>query len=176
MQHKGKFHKIVLTFFTLGFIIWLGGSIVRMTIAYDLFEPGVELVLKNWYSEAVRMQTVFIFANLGFYTGIGYGLAFLCSFCLLKKYKGALRKSGWLFMAFTLFYLSSPVELYNIYMDIKLGLGLYSGDLSFSGNAVQDYFMERITAVWFSVVRSLSLLANITAVIYLIWQPLEKEK
>lgn len=39
--------KIFLTFFAFGFILWLGGSILRTAIAFDLFVPGTELVLKK---------------------------------------------------------------------------------------------------------------------------------
>jgi hypothetical protein len=174
MQHKTKTAKLLLTLIALGFLIWFGGSVIRTIIAYDLFEPGTALVLRDYYTEELRINVVRLFAMSAFYTDIAYGIALLSSVLLCIYLKGSYKDRGWLFMAFVLVFISSPVELYMIYLDIKLNLGLYVGEeiINYNNKVIKDYFLFRITKM--TIPSTISYLAFLTAIIFIIWRPLDR--
>ncbi|MBI5325956.1 MAG: hypothetical protein HZB41_11910 [Ignavibacteriae bacterium] len=158
----------------MGFFIWFGGSIIRTAVAYDLFIPATELTLKNYYSEELRIQTVKLFAIGAVYTDISYGIAFISTVLLCIYWRKNIKERGWLFMAFVLVFISAPVELALIYLDIQLSLGLYYGNeiIKFSDKIINDYFMFRYTKM--VIPSTMSFLAFISAIIFIIWRPLDK--
>lgn len=154
-------------------MIFVGGNIVRYAIAYDLFIPGTALKLKDWYSEAVRINTIHLFGVVSFYTIVGFISAFVSSFLLFILRKSDLKRYGWLFMAFVLFFLASPVEFYLIYNDIHLIIAMNSNQIhSFANPDIQNYFIFRLTKL--TIPAFLAFLAIITSVIMVVWQPLNK--
>ena len=175
MQYKTIFSKIFLTIFTVGVIIWLGGTIARNAIAFDIFVPGTELTLKNWYSEEARLTTVSLFRITAFYTIVGFCMAFTASIFLFVQYRKEFKTKGWLLMAFILMFLSSPVEFYLMYYDIKIILAFNNQLInSFNDTIVQDFFVDRFSKL--TIPATLSFLAAFTAVLLVIWQPLNKRK
>jgi hypothetical protein len=174
MQHRTKTAKLLLTLIALGFFIWFGGSVIRTIIAYDLFEPGTALVLRDYYTEELRINVVRLFAMTALYTDIAYCVALVSSVLLCIYWKGGFKNRGWLFMSFVLIFLTAPVELYQIYLDIKLNLGLYIGEdiINYSNKIVKDYFLFRITKM--TIPSTISFLAFITAIIFTIWRPLDR--
>lgn len=168
--------KIFLTFFAFGFILWFGGSILRTAIAFDLFVPGTKLILKEYYSNAIRMHSVYIYSMLSFYTGVGFGIAFISSIILNIKFRKILKQRGWLFMAFILFYFSSIAAGLLIYQDIRLAMDInWYHVTEFSSETVQKYVINRFKYLPVSSSYWLSLLASLTSLIYIIWRPLDKE-
>ena len=79
-------------------------------------------------------------------------------------------------MAFILIFLAAPVELILIYLDIKLSMGLYYGNelIKFSNSIVDDYFIFRYSKM--VIPSTISFLAFITAIIFIIWRPLDRPK
>ena len=176
MRHKTKTSKILLTLAALGFFIWFGGSVIRAAVAYDIFEPGTALTLKSYYSDMQKMETVRLFAIGALYTDVAYGVALISSIILCAYWRKYLKKRGWLFMAFVLVFITAPIELVLIYLDMELNLGLYFGNelIKFSNNVINNYFMFRFTKM--AIPSTMSFLAFITAIIFIVWRPLDKSK
>ncbi len=172
MQHKSITAKLLLTLIALGLLIWLGGSIIRTAIAYDLYVPGTALKLKNWYSDQERIHAVRMFGMGAMYTDIAYGTALASSILLCIYWRKNLKKRGWLFMSFVLMFLAAPVELYMIYLDIKLNLGLFWTNIAnFDTPVIKDYFTYRFTKL--AIPSTMSYLAVITSILFIIWRPLD---
>ncbi len=174
MQHKTITAKIFISILAFGIIVWIGGTIVRNAIAFDLFVPGTELELKNWYSEEVQLTTVSLFRIAGFYTIIGFCMTFASSVFLCYYFRKYLKTKGWLFMAFVLIFIASPMEFYLMYYDIKIILA-FNNQLvnSFNDKIVQDYFLARYSEL--TIPATMSFLASIAAVFMVIWRPLDKD-
>lgn len=174
MTQKNIFEKIILTILVLSLTMFIGGNIVRYAIAYDLFVPGTELKLKEWYSDAILINTVHLFAVASFYTITGFITAFISSLIIFAIRIKDLKRYGWLFMAFILFFLASLVEFYLIYNDINLILAMNTNQIhSFTNQNIQDFFIFRLTKL--TIPATLAFLAIITSIIMVIWQPLDKE-
>jgi hypothetical protein len=173
MQAINKTSKVLMILLALGLIIWLGGNILRTVIAYDLYVPATELTLKSNYSDEIRMHTVRLYAMGALYTDIAYGVAFLSALALFVRFRRELRQRGWLFMSYVLFILAAPVDLYSIFLDIKLNLAvMYNSGLTFFSDEVQRYFASRFRTM--NLFSPLAYLAVITSIIIVIWRPLDK--
>lgn len=173
MRYNTITAKIFISILTFGIIIWIGGNIVRSAIAYDLFVPGTALELKNWYSDETRLITVSLFRIAGFYTIVGFCMTFVSSAFLCYYLRGIYKSKGWLFMAFVLIFLASPIEFYLMYYDIKIILAFNNEMIkSFNDQIVQDYFIGRYNKL--TIPATMSLLASVSAVILTIWRPLDK--
>jgi hypothetical protein len=175
MQHNTLTSKILLTFFSLGFITWFGGTIARTTIAFDIFESSPKLQLVSHYNDETRMYNVHLYGSLASYTDIGYCMALICSIILFIYWRKNIKHRGWLFMAFILFFISAPIELLLIYYDIKLNIAHYWYNVQdFNNPAINQYFIERFKNVAITIPSGLSFLAAVTCVLYVIWRPLNK--
>ncbi len=167
--------KMLATFAICGFMIWFGGSLLRSTIAYDLFEPAKEFQLKNTYNDELKMHSVYLFSTLSLYTNVSYGITFIAVFIMTIALRKQLRSQGWLFMAVVLFFLASPMELYKIFLDLKLSIAIYYDNVrEFYNPVINEYFIMRFKNIAFNTLSSLSFLANFTIIIFLIWKPLDK--
>lgn len=176
MKNSSKTFNILLTLFVFGFVIWFGGTILRTTIAYDIFVPGAEMELKAEYSNAERMQTIYIFSITSLLTGISYGVAAVSSIILAILSRKEFKQKGWLFMAFCLFVLTIPIQAYFLHLDYVLANAVYYEKVTdFYNPIIQEYFVERFTDVKNASLYSISLLASLTCVLYAIWRPLEKK-
>ncbi|MFH1049824.1 MAG: hypothetical protein V1779_02710 [bacterium] len=175
MKNNTILTKIFLSLLTVGVIIWLGGTVARNAIAFDIFVPGTELTLKNWYSDEARLITVSLFRITGFYTIIGFCMTFVSSIYLFLYYRKEFKLKGWLLMSFVLILLASPIEFYLMYYDIKIILA-FNNELikSFNDTIVQDYFVSRYSKL--TIPATLSFLSAFTAVLIIIWQPLNRKK
>ena len=170
-----KFQKVLITIAALGIMIWLGGSIVRTAIGYDLFLPGTELVLKQFYAEQIQIHTVYLYTITSLYTGIGFILSFLSVIILFIMWRRNLKIYGWLFMAFVLFFLAAPWQLYLIYLDIRLIWSFNTlGYIPFGSSIINDYFLPQFLR--FKVASPLTFLAILTSILLIIWRPLDKSK
>lgn len=176
MQQK-KSVNILISIFALGFIIWFGGSIVRSATAFDIFTPGRELELRPGYTDEIRMHSVYNYSMMSSYTDIAYGAAFVSALLLIILMRKQLKQRGWLLMAFVLFFISAPIEAVLIYYDIQLGLAIHWDNLKdFNDPMVSDYFLSRFRNTALSVPSALAFLASLTALLYIIWRPLDKTK
>lgn len=177
MKNLTKNIKIVLSIFAIAFIIWLGGTILRTAIGFNVFEPSATETLIRQVPNDILMQTVYIFASTSIYTSIAYVIAFVLSFYLWQKFKDKMHNQGWILMCFVLFYLFSPLQLYTIYQDIRLSIAIFQQNVwEFYSQPIQDFFMKRVKSVVYNSVNGLSILSALTIVVYSIWQPLKNEE
>lgn len=173
MLKYSKYQKFLLSFLAFGLAIWIGGSVIRTVIAFDLFQPGTELILKN-YSDDIRMQTVKLFATTSIYTEVSYAVAFVSLVLLAFGWKNHIKERGWLFMAILLFFLTSPVEFYSMFLDYRLAMNLFFGScqIHFGDDVIQKLFVSRFKNL--SIYSPMMYLAVITSIIFTIWRPLDK--
>lgn len=175
MKLEKRTDKIAASIFILAFALWLGGSLVRTIIAYSVFEPSATQTLIKQISNDILMQTVYLFASSTVYTLPAYLISLFCVFYFLIKFKSNFRNEGWLFMSIILFLISSPIQFYNAYLDVQLSMHIFwGGNWEFYSEQIQNFFLKRFTTIWQSTFSGLSYLANLTILIYIVWQPLRK--
>ncbi len=176
MQQKTKTDKLILSLMAIGYILWMGISLARSFIAFDLVKPGEEIVLNSAYSTNIAMQSVYIFSMLSVYSDIGFAIAALCVIILFILKRKQLRSKGWMFMAIILFILCVPAETVLIYHDIQLGLSVFWDNVrDINHPAIQDHFIGRLTNPLITVPSGLSFLSGLTAIVFVIWRPLNNQ-
>lgn len=174
---QSKICKVLLTIFALSFIMWFGGSFFRTIVAFDLFVPGADLELKTEFNDIMRMHTVRLYAAMSAYSMGAYIAAFLSLTALLVYIKKEFKLKGWLFMSVILFYISSPIELYLLYYDYNLSVAVFWDRINdFNHKIVQDFFLNRFKSIAIATTSALSFLMILTAILYMVWKPLDKEK
>ena len=117
MENCKKNHKIFLTFFVIGFVVWFGGTLVRTTIAFELFDTGTPIELKSKYTNSERMNTVYIFTVTAPTVIISYIVATVSAVILTVLWRKELKQKDWLFMIFCLFIITIPIQFKFIYYD-----------------------------------------------------------
>ncbi len=167
-------HKSFLLIAVLGAIIWLGGSVLRAAIAFDLMIPGTLDFSPGVDAAAIR-QSIRLFAMTGFYTMSGYIAAFLGFSVVFAALRRHWKRRGWLVAAAFLFYLYAPVEVWQMYFDGKLLQLTTDAALSFSLSDAQDLLLRRLTLQEnLQGLSLLAILAYFTSVLFLVFRPLEK--
>lgn len=175
-MNLSNFQKILISIALLCFVIFLGGTIIRSAIAYDLFVPSENFALKTNYTNAMRMQSMYIYAISAFYTDFGYGITFLSMLGLVFSLKKYFKQEGWLFMIFALFFITAPINAFTIYYDYKLNEAvIYNHLTDFNVWDVQHWFVEKFTDVKINSASTISFFSSITCLVFLIWQPLKKK-
>lgn len=169
-----KSQKLFIALFFIGLIIWIGGSIVRTTIAYDIFETGENtLKFKFWVDEKIALLTVRHFAIGSLYTSFGFLLAITSFLIISSKLVKYFKSNGWLLMSFILFSISAIFELINIYFDVRLGSYIFfESNLSYFSKEVQTFFYNRLTKYNFSTIYN--WLAAFTIIVFMVYKPLKK--
>ncbi len=174
MQKKSFREKFFLTFLVSGLIMWIGGSIVRTGIAFDMYVPFSNMILKTSYDDAIRLYVVQIYSNSALYTGIGFTLFFIGYISLGLLLSDRFKLHGWIFMALMMFALATPYGLFELYLDMKLYFLLQYPGINFNDPGIKDFFLIRFTKL--SIWGSISYLMSITGVLICIWRPLDKMK
>ncbi|MGB9770943.1 MAG: hypothetical protein ACPLX7_03075 [Candidatus Kapaibacteriota bacterium] len=170
-----KFNKFLLAIFTIGIIVWIGGSIVRTAIVYDIFEP-VDRTLKfrYWVDEKIALMTVRHFAIGSLYTEISFAIVLISTILLFPTFVKYFRNEGWLFMSFILLTLAFISELVLMYFDIRLGLYVFfNQNISYFSNEIQTFFFKRFTTYNFLIVYN--WLAVFTIIFFVVFKPLRKK-
>jgi hypothetical protein len=167
--------RLILSVLLISLAIWFGGSLVRSTTAYEIFEPGTKMELKKSYSNDLQLHTIRLFAYGAVYTGISYLLAFISAIVLTIRWRKYLKQNGWLFMALVIFFISAPIEIYLTYLDYELNMTiLYGGVKDFWDGNLQRYFLVRFTKL--SQLSPITMLSVATSLILVIWKPLKLVK
>lgn len=175
MRRKEITLKFLIIVFTFAVIIWIGGSLLRNIIAFDLFVPATELSLKNYYSQEVRLHTIHLYSVGSVYTGIAFSVAVICSVMLFILTSKRLKENGWLFMSFIMFFLVAVLESYNLYLDIMLGMAISNNEIDgFSSPAIKEYFLFRYYKL--GILEPLKYLAILTIIAFIVWKPLNKRQ
>ena len=173
MQYKEIIVKLLIIVFTIAVIFWIGGSLLRNIIAFDLFVPATELSLKNYYSEEIQLHTIHLYSVGSVYTGTAFVVALFSSLLLFFMTFKKLKQNGWLFMSFILFFITAGVEIYNLHLDIMLGMAISNNEInSFYDLAIKDNFLFRYYKL--GILEPLKYLSMITIVALIVWKPLNK--
>ena len=166
--------KILLTLLVFGVILWLGGAIVRVSTAYDIYMPFTKLELKTEYSDAMRMHAVKLFAYGSLYTGAGFVMAFAGFLSLAFYWRTELKRRGWMFMALVLFLIASTWGVYELVLDIRLSYLIKAGSAAFGDKLITDLFVYRFSK--FAPWASIAYMSVIASVLIIIWRPLNNLK
>lgn len=165
--------KIIYFLFAVFFVVWFGGSIIRNVMIFDIFVPAAALEFKPEYSDELINYNIKLFSATSVYTNASYSAAFLLLIAITIISSKQLKKEGWLFMSIALFFLSSPVILYNIYLDFSLSYALHFNDFSYLKNlSVQDAIFLRYSNSLNTVLSGIAYLANANIILYLVYKPL----
>lgn len=170
----GKFQKFLLAILSIGLVLWIGGSIVRTAIVYDIFEPEYQtLKFRYWVDEKIALLTVRHFAIGSLYTELGFILSLFSTIMLFPKIKNYLKREGWLFMSLVLLLLAFISEAILLYFDIRLGLYIFfNQNISYYSSEVQNFFFKRFIKYNFLIVYN--LLAVFTIIFFFVFKPLRK--
>ena len=173
---KNTYIKLLITIIGLSGALWFGGSVVRSSIAFDIFETSdPSLSLKADYSEAEVMQSIYVYTNSSFYTMVGFGCLLFFGILFVINSRKDLKKMGWLVMAIILVFLATSVEAIMAYNDVLLIRAFDANRLLDIHNPIiQECFFRRVRVM--TVPSGLSTLAMLTSFIYCIWRPLDKTK
>lgn len=166
--------KVLYFVFALSIIIWLGGSIIRNTALFDIFEQGIELSYKNYYSDEKIDYNIYLFISTSIYTNIAYGLALISCIMIMILERKNIKDNGWLFMSILVFLLFSPIVLYNIYLDFTISRALFYDDFSFLTTDIRTSIFDRYKSNSNKLLSGISYLTSMTIVAYAIWRPLTK--
>lgn len=168
------FQKLFIASWFVGVIIWIGGSIVRTTIAYDLFEAQKTLTLKQYFAKNDALITARHFAIGSLYTEVGFIISFISAIILFPALRKHFKRKGWLLMSYILFVLASISEFILLFFDIKLSLYIFSGSSNLSYNAyeVQKYFHWRLQNLSFLIIYN--WLAIFSIIFFFVFSPLTR--
>lgn len=159
--------KVFISLWFIGVILWIGGSVVQTTLAYDLFQPKKILTLKTFFNESDALINIRNFTVGSVYIQIGFLLAFLSAIVLFPTLKANFRTRGWLLMSYILFTISSIFGLILLYFDIRLSLYIFYGssNLSYQAYEVQKFFVWRLQNIsfmilynWFAIISIIFLI------------------
>lgn len=166
--------KLFIALWFIGVIIWIGGSIVRTTIGYDLFEAQKLLTLKQYYTKNEALITARHFAIGSLYTEVGFIISFVSAIILFPILKRHFKRKGWLLMSYTLFFFASISEFILLFFDIKLSLYIFSGasNLSYDAFEVQKYFHWRLQNLSFLIIYN--YLAIFSIIFFITFSPLAR--
>ena len=167
-----KLTKLLMSLILGGLVVYLGGSVVRTAIAFEIYIPGSEMILKASYNDALRLHTARLFAVGALYTDIAFILALITTIGLNFSMKGKIKHQGWIFMSFILIYVAAPIELYISYLDLKLNLALWAGVSHFDSPEIKQFFVARFTKL--TVPSAIAFMSVATALMLSVWKPLDR--
>ena len=157
-------------------IIWLGGSLVRNVMVFDLFIPGIELTFKPDYTPEIINYNIHLYASTALYTGVAYGIAFLIILIISIMELKSFRREGWLFMSIVLFLLVSPIVIYNLYLDYSISIAVFWNDFSLlSDGGLSDAIFARYNNSANTVLSGIAYLANVNIILYAVYKPLKTD-
>lgn len=153
-------------------IIWLGGSIVRAALAFDLFVPGT-LVFKTTMSNDAVLQTIRLCGITAFYTMTSYAIFILFGAILWILHRRLWKLYGAVFIAGVLFLLYVPVESVQMWYDVRLVMMIQNNELHTATLEIaKSLLVKRISVL--NGAPLLAMLGYLSAIAVLITQPLTK--
>jgi len=175
MPFRSRTTQFFLTLFILGGLVWLGGSVIRTVIGFDVFVPGT-LSFKPEQTDVVRMNTVRLYALTGPWTSWGFATCFLGGIGLIVALRSSMRRFGWLLMSAILFVIIIPIEGYLIWKDYQLVLYFdraTSAPLA-SVSEIFTVFLTRFQHQLLNMASGFAFFAAITLVLCTTFRPLHR--
>ncbi|MBU3740650.1 MAG: hypothetical protein FGM24_00030 [Candidatus Kapabacteria bacterium] len=168
--------RLLLTLFVAGGMLWLGGNVVRSVVGFDVYYPGT-LQFRAEQTEAIRLNTIRLFAFTGAWTNWGFVAATVGALGLMGTLRAQYRSRGWLLMAAILMAILIPAQGYLILKDYELlqYFDLQTGVPLAQPAEIIRVFSLRVTNLANSMTAGLSLMAGITIAIILVTRPLHRQ-
>lgn len=168
--------RIFLSLFALGGVVWLGASVARMVVGFDVFTPGT-LLFKSTQSESVRLHTIWLFTLLGGWTGWSFLLTTVGGVGTALIVRKAFRSHGWLLMSAILLILLIPVQAYVAWEDYRLWtfFDLRTGMPLAQTPEIIAVFLNRYTNTTVNIMLGMSLLAALTILLLCTIRPLQSK-
>lgn len=175
MPFRSRTTQFLLTLFVLGGLLWLGGSVIRTVIGFDVFIPGT-LQFKPEQTDAVRMNTLRLFAQTGPWTSWGFAAAFLGGVGLIIACRKRMHAWGWLMMSAILFLLIAPIEGYLMWKDYQLILYFdrATGAPLASMSDIFSVFLQRFQNLIVNMASGFAFFAAVTIVLFTTFRPLHR--
>jgi len=168
--------KTFLFLFVIGGVVWLGSSLVRMVVGFDVFVAGTLQVKEQ--AEVARLQTIRLHTLLGMWTDWSFLLCAIGAtgsiFLLARTFK----RHGWMLMCAILFLLVVPVQAWVAWYDFRLFM-LFDGASGASlapPAEIVDVFLRRQQDVVLNICSGLALLSGFTIVALAVWRPLHRHE
>jgi len=118
---KINLEKISLTILLLASMLWLGGSVIRAVIGFDLlqfgtldFKPNIHPYVERTVYAQIAQSTLVV--------DIAYIVVWIAGILYLKSTRLRLKDEGWLVMIAIFFYMFTPMEIYLMVLDTKIWL------------------------------------------------------
>lgn len=165
--------RLLHALFFIALAVWLGSTIARMIVGYDLFVAGTAQ-LKHWYPQQQQTQTIWLFTLLGGLTNWSFGVFALGGLGVLLWQRKQWRTNGWMLMTVICIALLLPAQIWLMLGDYELWhrFNPTTGLPNLPANQIASIFVERITDIRFSIVNGLSILMGITITGILAMRPL----
>ncbi len=155
--------KIALYFLAIGISLLLGGIAYQIMVGLSTMAITDESIERFGYMLMSRGSILLIVAYaMVFFSGI--------AFWLLGPYK--LKSDRWFLIAFLLFYIWLPVDLYTISLDIRFAL-LFSPNVPIT-NDLKSLFLSRQQSL--GPVPLIMLLGYLTAIGMMVFKPGSKKR
>lgn len=165
--------RIILSIFILASILWLGMSVARLAVGYDVFVPGT-IQLKSKLTKPVLLQTIWLYTSLGMWTLISFAVSAVSGLVTILLMRGHYKRYGWLFMSTVLFLIVLPAQGYLIDADLLLWsfFDYQTGMPLAQPQQIVDVFLRRFSNQVIGIVSPLVLLSGITIVLFTTMRPL----
>lgn len=167
--------RLFLLLFIAGGVVWLGGTVIRAAVGFDVFVPGT-LVFKPEQPEIVRLHTIRLFALAGAWTNWSFAVCAVGAIGLMILTRSLFRQRGWLLMCAILLVLILPVQGYLIWDDIRL-IQLFDRNIGTPLAGVGEIFgvfLQRYTNLALNMMAALSFMAAATIVFLATLRPLHR--
>jgi hypothetical protein len=172
------FEKILTSIIAFGLVIWLGCSVARSVIYYDVVIRDVQknqMIIRTDLNNQDLFRSTYHLSALAVYTDVSYSFCFAALVILMINVRKKIKKHGFLMMIFILFILFAPLEIFNIFQDIKLSTAIFFDNVrDFSAPVIQNYYNTKINSNFYNVLNGLSILVYFTIILLAIWQPLNR--
>lgn len=171
MKKLTNLDKTLTSIASIAFVVWLGGSIFRLLIGFDIFIPGTN-ILKG-YSDELSLHLSQLYAVTAPYADISFIVLFLICVYLAIKFSKQLKEYGWLFMIFVIIFLLSIPNGVLFYYDYHLVIAAAKEGITFNSPEIQKYFLDRFINV--NYLDPIVLISGLSIPILLAFRPLSNK-
>lgn len=168
--------KTFLFLLAIGGVVWLGSSLVRMVVGFDVFVAGT-LQVKD-QADIARLQTIRLYTLLGMWTDWSFLLCTIGVIGMIVLLGKTFKRYGWMMMCAILFVLVVPVQAWISWDDFKLFMlfdGVSGASLAPTAEIV-DVFLRRQQNVILNICSGLALLSGFTIITLAAWRPLHRNE
>ena len=169
MKQDSTLSKIFAVTALMSASVWIGSYLVRLFIIYNLFEAP-DLFLNSFITSENISGILSSILPAIFVHFIAFIVMVLTTIIFLSTTKLKLRINGWLFIILIAVFVTTPFEIYLMFIDYKIITMLYSG--SFNSTTIVELLKDRMKDLSsFSIVLIFTYLSFFY---FIVFQPLIK--